>query len=228
MLMLDFHELKKIHTASALISEFFSTHEPFAVSDAIVSLSSGVKGNENINCHDTLNIGLRMMNNIVGNNFNALKFQRKNRVMPLQAIHSVKLKEENVIINRAFIFQTITIAMEDKTELNDCFAYELAPYPLSIFDNSIMRKTEKSKLYDHFQPRLEELLLQDGFHVIDGGFLLHKVVWPRKETYGVILDRYVAYVSKYYTSNSFIIFDGYPEDLKNSTKSAERQRRQSR
>lgn len=57
--------------------EFFTSYDPFVVSDAIVSLSSGVEGNENINCHNALDIGLKIMNNIVGNNFNSLKFQRK-------------------------------------------------------------------------------------------------------------------------------------------------------
>ncbi|CAH2218497.1 jg2186 [Pararge aegeria aegeria] len=220
--------IQEDNRALDLMLQFFTSYDPFVVSDAIISLSSGVKGNENINCHNALEIGLKMMNSIVGNNFNALKFQRKNRVMPLQAIHSIKLKNENVIINPALIFQRISIAMEGTTELKDCFAYELAPYPLSMFDNGIMRKTEKSKLYDHFQPMYDEPSLDNSCHVIDGGFLLHKVVWPQKETFEVILDRYVTYVTKYFAANSFIIFDGYPENLKSSTKGAERLRRQAR
>lgn len=65
-------------------------------------------------------------------------------------------------------------------------------------------------------------------HVIDGGFLLHRVVWYQQETYN-ILSKYVQYVQKYYKANSVVVFDGYPNDANNkSTKSAERLRRSQR
>lgn len=73
--------------------------------------------------------------------------------------------------------------MDGKTELKDCFAHKLAPYPLSMFDNSIMRKTEKCKLYNYFQPMYDEPSLDNSCHVIDGGLLLHKVAWSQKKTF---------------------------------------------
>lgn len=60
-------------------------------------------------------------------------------------------------------------------------------------------------------------------HVIDGGFLLHKVVWQKKP-----LKWYLSFVHSYYGDNSCIIFYGYLDNeadnenwTASSTKTAE-------
>lgn len=57
--------------------------------------------------------------------------------------------------------------------------FELAPFPLSIFNEAGIRKTQKSILYDNFSPLQESirLSLENVVHVIDGGFLWHRVLW---------------------------------------------------
>ena len=63
-------------------------------------------------------------------------------------------------------------------------------------------------------------------YVIDEGFLLHRVVWQKGELFKGILKRYTEYVKKHYKESSFVVFDGYPENMaEKSTKSAERTRR---
>ena len=44
---------------------------------------------------------------------------------------------------------------------------------------------------------------------IDGGHLLHAVVWPRSATYDEICEMYSRYVAKHYHTNATVIFDGY-------------------
>ena len=76
-----------------------------------------------------------------------------------------------------------------------------------------------------------ELTSRENFvHVIDGGFLLHKVIWQKNNTMEEIRETYYDYVEKHDAANSFIIFDGYPDaDNQNpcasSTKTIERLRR---
>ena len=55
---------------------------------------------------------------------------------------------------------------------------------------------------------------------------MHKAVWLKNETYNGIMNHYLQFV-KVYQPNSYIIFDGYPENKEKSTKTEERQRRQS-
>lgn len=61
-------------------------------------------------------------------------------------------------------------------ELRQYFDYELAPYPLSLFDNAGMRKTTKSTLYDIFvQCETDVNDVNKFFYIIDGGMLLHRL-----------------------------------------------------
>ena len=88
-----------------------------------------------------------------------------------------------------------------------------------------MRKTKKSSLYESFSP-LCDIELGDTVYVVDGGFLIHRVVWHQHECFTAIIDRYAEYVKKHYKETAIIVFDGYPEKLEEKgTKGAERARR---
>uniref|UniRef100_A0A6P7H5E5 Uncharacterized protein LOC114347235 n=1 Tax=Diabrotica virgifera virgifera TaxID=50390 RepID=A0A6P7H5E5_DIAVI len=219
----DTEDLKKL-------INFFSKWDPFAQSEVLASLTNGIVGDESINCHKALSIGMQIMSKNIGTSIADLKFQRKDRVVTLkQATASKKVNDKSVIIDPTLIFQRMTVAMHDKQgDLYDYLKYELAPYPLSIFKDGTFRKSDKSKLYDSFQVLKEIPSTENGLNIIDGGFLLHKVVWPRNQTFEVILKAYVEYVSKNYATSSYIIFDGYPENCDRSTKMAEKRRRQAR
>lgn len=49
-------------------------------------------------------------------------------------------------------------------------------------------------------------------HVIDGGYLLHKVVWEKNDTIEVITEKFLAYIRHNYAENSCIVFDGYADE----------------
>ena len=61
-------------------------------------------------------------------------------------------------------------------------------------------------------------------YIIDGGFLLHHVIWPANLTYKQLYDEYVTYVKRHYGENSIVVFDGY-SNQENSTKTMEQKRR---
>lgn len=105
--------------------------------------------------------------------------------------------------------------------------FELAPFPLSLFTPEGMRKGTKSTLYTEFEP--SQTIIQPGqtaLSVIDGGYLLHKVVWGRLSTFDQVCKKYVTYVQTNFPHDVKIIFDGYPNDANcTGTKTAERMRR---
>lgn len=63
------------------------------------------------------------------------------------------------------------------------------------------------------------------FFVVDGGHLLHKIVWKRELPFGAIAENYVQYLRNHYGQNVVVIFDAYPDADKKSTKNCERLRR---
>lgn len=75
---------------------------------------------------------------------------------------------------------------------------------------------------------LENVSINDNTHVVvDGGHLLHTVIWQRNSSVQSIVDAYVTYTLNHFGKNVSVVFDGYPEQesADQSTKSAERFRR---
>ncbi|GBN76958.1 hypothetical protein AVEN_194150-1 [Araneus ventricosus] len=107
------------------------------------------------------------------------------------------------------------------------FTFELSPFPLSLFNEEGMRKGTKSSLFSAFTPtKIDTVQGKNNFVVVDGGHLLHKVVWQRNMNFGDIAKSYLTYLQTHYGSNVAVVFDGYPSNVNGkSTKSAERIRR---
>lgn len=106
--------------------------------------------------------------------------------------------------------------------MKDYLIYELAPYPISHFHEGMMKKTQKSKLYNYFKPINKTINLEECCTVLDGGFLVYTVPLLQKEINEIICDRYLKYVIVVYGRNSTIVFDGYPADITLLRKKPER------
>ncbi|GBN33892.1 hypothetical protein AVEN_170033-1 [Araneus ventricosus] len=107
------------------------------------------------------------------------------------------------------------------------FTFELSPFPLLLFKEEGMRKGTKSSLFSAFAPtKIDAVQGKNNFVVVDGGHLLHNVVWQRNMNFGDIAKSYLIYLQTHYGSKVAVVFDGYPSDVNGkSTKSAERIRR---
>ncbi|GBN72600.1 hypothetical protein AVEN_95482-1 [Araneus ventricosus] len=103
----------------------------------------------------------------------------------------------------------------------------MSPFPLSLLNEEGMRKGTKSFLFSAFTPtKIDAIQGKNNFVVVDGGHLLHKVVWQRNMNFGDITKSYLTYLQTHFGSNIAVAFDGYPSDVNGkSTKSAERIRR---
>ena len=205
--------------------EWFKHHNPFPAMKQIVSLATGIIGHDGINCHNARNIGLQSMNNIIGQTFDKIKLKRSNKVLSLLCVNSsVKVHDCKVAIDPLLLFQRISVFKKFDEHLSDYLHYELSPYPTSLFDNCGMRKTQKSALYQCLQPVDVEINSENVTYVIDGGFLLHRVIWQQNDTFLCVINRYVAYIQKHFGANVVVVFDGYDDNSKN-IKAMEQSRR---
>ncbi|GBO31846.1 hypothetical protein AVEN_85128-1 [Araneus ventricosus] len=161
-----------------------------------------------------------------GNYFNAVKFKRNDRVPPLALISdAIKVHDESVSINPTTLFQIIYITKQSD-ELEDVLTFELCPFPLPLFDEAVMRKGTKSSLYKAFKPCTRDFNAESGVYIIDGGYLLHRVIQKRSSNFSSICDNYVTYVCTKYKSTALVIFYRYPEnETVGGTKCAEWARR---
>ncbi|KAJ8880832.1 hypothetical protein PR048_017303 [Dryococelus australis] len=97
----------------------------------------------------------------------------------------------------------------------------------SLFDAVSLRKGNKSSLMKVFEEGIvNELDICDAVIILDGGFLLHYIHWPKNCTYGDIVQSYNTHVLTKYGKNTTILFYGYPDD--STTKQEEQNRRSSK
>jgi len=204
------------------LEAFFQRYDPFPKTDKIMSIYSGIIGGESVNCHKAYEVGKKCLESVIGNTFGNVKFQRKNKVLSLKTVQSsVKINDEIIAINPLLLFQRISLNINNQKAMENYLQYELAPFPLSLFTENGLRKNVKSQLYDEFTSISAPEISISVVHVVDGGFLLHKVIWQKNDTIEEISNKYLHYVQNHYAANSFIVFDGYPEVQKTCTATAE-------
>lgn len=76
--------------------------------------------------------------------------------------------------------------------------FELAPFPLSLFNEGGMRKSQKSAFCSLF---IEIPILSSQIsilHVVDGGYLLQHFVWGSVNKVSQIIQGYVSYVERHF------------------------------
>lgn len=113
---------------------FFRKFNPFPDTQNLMSIFSGIVGNQSINCHRAYEVGMQSVESVVGNNFENVKFSRKNRVLSLKCVQaSIKVNDESMIIDPLILFQRICLNISKKSDMKNYLKYELAPYPLSLF-----------------------------------------------------------------------------------------------
>ncbi|GBO22156.1 hypothetical protein AVEN_101316-1 [Araneus ventricosus] len=164
---------------------------------------------------------------MMGKKFENVKFKRKGRVVILASINSsVKICNISIVVDPHILFHRLCIAKQSDDDLKAFFKFKLSPFPILLFTGESMRKGTKSSLYTSFSPITEDVKPERSqYVVVDVGHLLHKIVWRQQATFGAIAGRYVQYLNNKYGQDIAVIFDGFPDDDKKSTKTCERLRR---
>lgn len=208
-----------------ILLEWFEEHCPFVQSNDLISLSTGVIGSSEIDCHEAQEKGIALIPEVIKETYGNIKFQKKMKVLPLKSAFSKisLVSDDVVVVDSETLFRRMLLCKPSDAEFEEYFDFELAPYPTSIFDGFNMRKNKKSDLYEFFTP-VEDTSINNIHHVIDGGYLLHKIVWNTNETFAEISRKFINHLKTFY-KDCTVVFDGYPSNPSIGTKSAERLRR---
>ena len=94
------------------------------------------------------------MSNIDDDNFAKVMFQRKKRVQPLgTTMMGVTARDFSCSADPEMLFRRISYAQKSQEQFKQNFQHgPVAHHPSSLFDESGMRKTKKSSLYEAFSP----------------------------------------------------------------------------
>ena len=210
-----------------IFQEWLRSHSPFAYCehDAVVSVSTGIVADATVNCDCAFEIGSTAAVAICGKSFPDIKLSRKDCVTSISgAKNTISVRGQEVVVNPTLLFMRITCIINDSAEMEEHLKYELAKQPPSLFDKGTMRKSNKSILGSVLKSKVDvrNEAPENALYVLDGGHLLHSVVWPTDATYKDVCQAYVKHILKHYGPNTTVVFDGYQIA---STKAAEQQRR---
>ncbi|XP_065664106.1 uncharacterized protein LOC136085968 [Hydra vulgaris] len=149
-----------------------------------------VRRSDKLNCGTSTDMVIEqsMIKSMTGETFN-IKLKRADKVLPLLTMSStIKVHDEKVTVDPVLLFQRMSISKTFEDEIEKFFEHETAPYPLSMFDETGMRKTQKSAIYNCFELMEIEIKNANASYIIDGGYLLHRVVWDREATFSITFN----------------------------------------
>lgn len=90
----------------------------------------------------------------------------------------IKVQVRTVAVDSMLLlFRRIPVLKKTNEELRDYLQYELAPYPLALFDEVGMQKTKKSLFIECLRKTTLPDNTTNTIYVIDGRFILLRVIW---------------------------------------------------
>lgn len=91
---------------------WFSSHPPFPTVNNIISIATGIVGDNRVNCYKSNEIGLIEMKKMIGRTYGSVMLKRSSRVLPLGIMKSsVKIRDELIPIDPLLLFQKISIKL---------------------------------------------------------------------------------------------------------------------
>ena len=197
--------------------------------ELMVSISTDIVADSSVNCDDAVQVGQTAIAKMMGKTYAKLTLRRKDKVKLFGAMkNTVRVRGEDVVVNPSLLFNRITCILNTSSELDVFLQYELAPQPPALFVDGQMRKSAKSALGNMVKTMVacQKAIPDASIFVLDGGHLVHAVVWSKPATYQEVCETYKSYILSRYNSGVTVVFVGYAGPI--STKSAEQKRRATR
>lgn len=207
---------------------FLIQRDPFCGDPSLKNIATGVVAEDGVNCEKAKKVGDLVVKKMAGQDALEHSFQKKDQVKTLASKTSISLKDGTIQIDPQLLFQRLSVLATSGQYDNPAsfFEYEMSSYPAALFDTSLLpRKADKPALADalwKITQNVQTTCPKEAHYVLDGGALIHRVVWPRGSTYDEVCSLYVQYVQRRYGSPT-VVFDGYGNGP--STKDCTHQRR---
>ncbi|KAK3104651.1 hypothetical protein FSP39_007130 [Pinctada imbricata] len=210
---------KRDHKDVTKIREFFKERSPIPKDDTnLRNIVSGVDADETVKADKAKEVGQRIIANLQNKIVTEFTFKRSNQIVTMSTKSNVKVDGDVIDVDPQLLFQRFTTAarniFDDPSEI---FRYELCSVPSALFENNgLLREAQKSSLADYIWNLGGCGTSRSEFgrnirYVIDGGWQLHRILWPKDSSYASICSSYVDFVKKRY-GKATIVFDSYPNE----------------
>ena len=207
---------------SIFIQAWFVNRNPFTAGKELVSLESGLVDHDNrLNCDEAEKVGAAIHKEMDGKSYTDFHAKKSKQITNLLSLYSnVNIDKDKVTVDPLTLFLRLIVLVERKPEkeIAEYFDYELAPYPMALFKDGLMRTATKSALKPFLQKDISSVEPKTGpktVRIVDGGALLWCCDWKKNETFDTIFERYASFLKQLKIDT--IVFDGYDMSTKDST-----------
>ena len=209
------------------VLQWLEEREPFdhnREATSLVAFSTGLvsTADDDVNPEKAFDVGLSMQRNIDGEDGNA-KMGRNGMIKPLSILRKTS-SSAPAQIHAERLFNRLIIFAQRDGSVEEALQYELTPIPLALFNENdqLMNEADKAAFANaHLKtvPEKERNSDRSRHIVVDGGWLLHLVKWPKDATWEEIIDAYVEYIMHLSRDcdGITVVIDGYGKSPKDST-----------
>ena len=203
---------------------------PFDNRQELMSIDTGEVASSAVNVDDAKKIGKGILQSMSGSVVADYTFRRKENAVTMKARSTIQVDGEIISVDPLLMFQRLITAVRglgSELDLETAFSYELCTFPPSLIESDgLLREANKPQIANSIWSLMGPDVAsfpEDPLYILDGGSLLHKVMWVKGKTYYEVCNNYVDYVIKHYGEGTTVVFDGY--DDKASTKDSTHVRR---
>ncbi|XP_032226841.1 uncharacterized protein LOC5502659 [Nematostella vectensis] len=163
-----------------VVLDFLTERNPFSQDTALRCITTGVTAEEQL-----------ILLSMKGKNTTEYTFRKKEEAVTLASKISVKVGDSTIQIDPQLLFQRLSFVATGGNygDPKAFFEYEMCSFPPLLFDSSLLlRKAKKPVLADAIWVRTKDHQTSQPpsrpiHYVLDGGSLLHRIPWPRNETF---------------------------------------------
>ncbi|KAF3835714.1 hypothetical protein F7725_028272 [Dissostichus mawsoni] len=220
-------QMKRDAEAIDLALQWFEENNPFDPDrdkELLVSFSTGFRstGDDPVNAERAAEIGREMQIKLDGQSVTST-MEVKSKIQALSSLRKIpKINEKKIHLDSLKLFNRLIIFAQRDMTVETSLAYELTPFPLSLFSNKD-QKMNKANKAGFSKTSLKELtdpldLTNQSCSTleVDGGWLLYMVKWEQGQTWQEIANSYLSYVQCLgrHSQKTIVVFDGYSRSPK--------------
>lgn len=185
----------------------------------LLNIITGIEEDGKTNIHEAKAVGEKILELMTNSDVNSFSFKCKMQAVRMGSKFITKDKVAVIVDPQCLFQRLVAVLLTSEAEsltLEFVLNFELCPFPPALLESPLMlRGADKPQLSKAL--KIYTVDIADGLHepcmsyVLDGGALLHKITWVRKETFAQICSHHVNYVKHQYGTAASIIFDSYPD-----------------
>ena len=176
----------KDYEDAVMAMQYILPQSPFCPMKKLINVHTGEAADRNVNADEGYKIRLKIIETMTGVDIDKFMFKSKDRAAIMKSESSIKIDNEEIFVDPTLLFQRFIASVQGiacDVDVETAFSYELCTFPLALSENNgHLQEADKPQLANAIWKCIGTCHITQpncAHRVLDGGSLLHKVVWKK-------------------------------------------------